>query len=509
MNIISCGENSFYDEFVRNSPKYITDEFISTSKLPTIVMIGGESTGKSATIENITMLSIFPTDKSVCTRCPVRIVMVPSMVSHTEIEITWRGEKSHVNEYDAREYISRIFTDIESYSKDELLIEIYGNYSCRFEFVDLPGIVNYPQSAHEFTTALADDYIKNSDNFIMCVVNATIPRLTSYYAINRIINFNANMRTVLVLTKYDKLVLVDFDEYLFNRLDMSSDEFISHKYIGCCGVHNRDSARTSTLINHVQNEQALINYFHENNYHNVEKLGVEYLMNFVLHHYDNHIKQHWIPKVIKSIQLRKNTIKREISELGCTNITCSVKDKLNETIKTYIDCGIQNKFSAFISMNIKDSEIPTMEIIHNMRNEIAINFDKIHKNTNEYFNQSHCSNFKTSYNQSPYKLKRFYKIWQKLEETTFEIYDNFVVSEFQELLPCFKYNYYSSNNYSIKRVFEKLITELQQKVYKCFTDTYIDDVEMYVEDGNTCMVRANLTSEIEELDAFVEWLRSK
>jgi len=33
----------------------------------------GESTGKSSLLENITRCSIFPRDRDICTRCPVRL----------------------------------------------------------------------------------------------------------------------------------------------------------------------------------------------------------------------------------------------------------------------------------------------------------------------------------------------------------------------------------------------------------------------------------------------------
>jgi hypothetical protein len=51
---------------------------IDDYKLPIIVNIGNESSGKSSLIRNILKCDIFPIDKSLCTKCPIKIELINS-----------------------------------------------------------------------------------------------------------------------------------------------------------------------------------------------------------------------------------------------------------------------------------------------------------------------------------------------------------------------------------------------------------------------------------------------
>lgn len=48
---------------------------------PQLVVIGGESSGKSSLLERITMMPIFPQDIERCTRVPVRVFMRRGVIS--------------------------------------------------------------------------------------------------------------------------------------------------------------------------------------------------------------------------------------------------------------------------------------------------------------------------------------------------------------------------------------------------------------------------------------------
>ena len=45
-------------------------------KLPEVVVVGSESSGKSSLLENITKCEIFPRDRSQCTRAPIRFKLM-------------------------------------------------------------------------------------------------------------------------------------------------------------------------------------------------------------------------------------------------------------------------------------------------------------------------------------------------------------------------------------------------------------------------------------------------
>lgn len=62
--------NAVWKVFGRASPP--TADF----KLPEVVVVGSESSGKSSLLENITKCEIFPRDRSQCTRAPIRFKLM-------------------------------------------------------------------------------------------------------------------------------------------------------------------------------------------------------------------------------------------------------------------------------------------------------------------------------------------------------------------------------------------------------------------------------------------------
>ena len=68
---ISAAVNDIYLWFVgqmkKNNPQGTSQEIMNEYSSPIMVMIGCESTGKSATVENLTKIPIFPTASGICT----------------------------------------------------------------------------------------------------------------------------------------------------------------------------------------------------------------------------------------------------------------------------------------------------------------------------------------------------------------------------------------------------------------------------------------------------------
>eukprot|EP00967_Tisochrysis_lutea_P069340 scaffold91081_cov16-Tisochrysis_lutea.AAC.2 len=57
-------------------------------QMPRIVVVGGESTGKSSLLENITKCAVFPRDKDICTRMPIRMQLTNATdASDTAVEV--------------------------------------------------------------------------------------------------------------------------------------------------------------------------------------------------------------------------------------------------------------------------------------------------------------------------------------------------------------------------------------------------------------------------------------
>ncbi len=61
-------------------------------KLPTVIVVGGRSAGKSSLLENITKCPIFPRDPALCTKMPVKLQLIQvANESDCSVTVSWRG----------------------------------------------------------------------------------------------------------------------------------------------------------------------------------------------------------------------------------------------------------------------------------------------------------------------------------------------------------------------------------------------------------------------------------
>ena len=94
--------------------------------LPRVVVVGSRDAGKSSLLENITKCAIFPRDKGVCTRMPIRfnLQQVQSQEA-SSCAIIYKGVRSPLEFVD--EVLSKVTStmkEIGTFSKEELVIEL-------------------------------------------------------------------------------------------------------------------------------------------------------------------------------------------------------------------------------------------------------------------------------------------------------------------------------------------------------------------------------------------------
>lgn len=354
--------SSVYGWFVKQMheifPQTSTTDILEKYPHPVMVVIGCESTGKSATIENITKVPMFPTASGICTRCPIHVVMIP-IDENQEIRYTLTYTApfkqcleffTEANCQQIKTQVAAIFDEIvkhsspttnAGYDKNEITITVYRPNIIRMDFVDLPGIVSYPPAARDFTLDLSTSYINDPNSFILCVANATTPRLTSYEPLARIISVAACHRTILVLPMADKLSPNDIYAQLYERVLLKSDEFQGHTFSACCSVVNRSNASEITL----QDQQALeTSWFDLNVLQPVQaniaerkgnkkeeaamkamskdlavlktRLGIENLIHVANDKFERYIETNWMPRTIVDIQATMATVQAELHQLG-------------------------------------------------------------------------------------------------------------------------------------------------------------------------------------------------
>jgi GTP-binding protein EngB required for normal cell division len=305
--------------------------------VPQLVMIGSESTGKSSVLENITKTEIFPTNQKTCTRCPIKVVMIPAENGEiNSIVVDFRGQKTSLTDQAAlKRKMEELFEHIRTsspsgYSDDAVTITLVHPNVVRIDLVDLPGIVSYPPEARDFTTKMCLRYIRDPNSFLICVANATIPRLNSYEPIARILENNAQDRTIIVLTMADKLRLEDYTAQLKNRLYMSTDELTGKRFLTCCAIVNRGSQevplvdqpgiedcwfKNHLLVGLTEWDQATL----------TSHLGIAQLQLQVNELYERYLRENWLPRTVADIQAKVQMLQAQIAELG------TVVDALNAT----------------------------------------------------------------------------------------------------------------------------------------------------------------------------------
>lgn len=95
-------------------------------KLPTVIVVGGRSAGKSSLLENITKCPIFPRDPALCTKMPVKLQLI-EVASETDSSVTlsWRGAITPLeSKDDILAEVAKIMKSVDSIVSDEVTVTI-------------------------------------------------------------------------------------------------------------------------------------------------------------------------------------------------------------------------------------------------------------------------------------------------------------------------------------------------------------------------------------------------
>ena len=80
-SVQNTATHSLYGLFIKAISSIFTEEnidVVAKYKIPTVVVIGAESSGKSSLLENITKCPIFPRNARICTKQPIHLKLQPS-----------------------------------------------------------------------------------------------------------------------------------------------------------------------------------------------------------------------------------------------------------------------------------------------------------------------------------------------------------------------------------------------------------------------------------------------
>ena len=333
LNISSFLQESLYGKFIKIIQNFnLNEENINIKekyKIPSICVIGMESTGKSALLENITKCSIFPRSAIICTKLCIHL-QLRTALNENEIScfLTFENETIIINKQDILKKVEFIMNEIncDDVSDKVILINICDFNVPNFDFIDIMGCRMYPENLKEKTFSIAEKYISDKNNIIICVVPATITRLTTYAPIAMIKKHNREQNTILALTMCDRVQTINIYDLIVKRITNETDELNNLKFHACVAIINREHTDHLSLSENDDFEknwfkQNIINEIPENFNEDSKKLifksiGVENLIINLDELYNNVINNEWIPKTLDESMKEIKILQDEYDDIG-------------------------------------------------------------------------------------------------------------------------------------------------------------------------------------------------
>lgn len=419
-NIIKYLKNSTFGLF----QKTIKDLDLSNDKLkiPKIIVIGSESSGKSSLLENLIKCDVFPRDRNICTKCPIKLKLFCSDVEEYKI-IYNNNYYVFNNKNEIIHKITDIMKLIDNIIDDEIIIEIYQPNIYNFEFIDLPGIREYPQELRETSKNLVNKYLMDDNTIILCVIPCNCPRLTTSQALGMIIDANKIENTIIALTMTDLVHEDDKEVLIINRILKKSDEFINLNVPACIAVINRTHLNKISLEEAEKKENEwfnknILDFINKDNKQIIIDINNNIKIVNILNNLDklfhNFICNKWKYTTLSDITPLIDNFKQEYNNLGDINL--NYHDIINHINNNniidydYILTLIINKCNIYKYNRDNDHDIIDINETLLLNNQYLIlkSFDISEIKTiliNEFEIQfKKCINFESDYNLKRYDI---------------------------------------------------------------------------------------------------------
>lgn len=429
-NFFEKMKNSKYKKFINKLKdlKFVIDEY----KLPIIVIIGNESSGKSSLIRNMIKCDILPIDKSICTKCPIKIELINS--EKEEYIIYFKDKIITLTDKEKILFHSHaIMNNIDGIVDDELHIKICNKYVINSTFYDLPGIREYPADLREKSKNIINKYINQQNTFIICAIPANTPRLTSNQALGMIIDAKKNNDCIITLTKVDVLHEDDIELFI-DRILMKSDE-----------IKNLNIKKITGVISH-KNKDINENVWFDNNIYNIiddvnikknieNSITVEKLLIAVDEMFDNFISTNWKKDAINKANQKIIDLEKELNKLGSDKIDIT---ELYNFIKNAMN--FSSLFNTALSFNIEAGNWVNY-------NDDIRKIPEIYENYKAFIIKLLITNIDSVFNiDNDYKIMRF----TKLKDYVKCGYLNIITKNYQHLDIWF-INYLNKFNYEFNK----------------------------------------------------------
>jgi len=469
-----------------------TDNF----KLPSIIIIGNESSGKSSLIQNILKCNIFPTDRRTCTKMPIKLDLINS--NEEKYLIIYKNETIIVkNKEDILIKVTKIMNDIgeNKIVEDEINIQFYHPEVINNTFYDLPGIREFPEDLRVQTKNITNKYINIPNTLIICVIPASVTRLTSNQTLGMVIDANKCQNCIIALSMVDLLHEDDHEELLVNRLLNTNDELKNINIHKIIGIINKDKNEDEWF------KKNIINYLKDSKIkeHIKQQVTLRQLLVNLDNLYHNYIRDNWKHQGLSEINNNISKLELEYKNLGNENLTCELVINYvlalidfnsigNEIIndethpftriyKLYPEGLDYTRYPEYYDININMFK----DYYNTIKNDIII---KINKKIEEIF---------TNPEEESYNLCRFEIFYEMLLETIKNIINKKYIKIdewFENKVEYLDYNCDSSTNWNTLRsniyinIKRHILLKIKDNILEGFKFTfhsYLEESEEYKE----------------------------
>ena len=330
--------------------------------LPTIVVVGLESHGKSSLMERLALRDVFPRGVGFVTRMPIllklRQVNFENSVGIRLIRLSGSSVVEEVEEekkfYDIGQ---RNFAEVVAEKMQQFIsqrgggsgnmqvvidhrieIEIRAADLVDIDLLDLPGIVSMPKDVAEASLRLTRDFLQRDDTLALCVIDDLLPAVRSSQALGEIGRVDGlGARTIVVLTKVDMLQGPSSQQNparLAHRLanPATTVGFAPKAFIP---VINRGEDDGRSLSDTLDAEEATFAEWKRTTPElpAADHLGLTGVLNSLNSLIEEHIRQKWLPHQLEKATRRLQVVRDEIDSLGALPVSSELfLDRLCEVV---------------------------------------------------------------------------------------------------------------------------------------------------------------------------------
>ncbi|KAF5701820.1 GTP-binding protein [Fusarium globosum] len=296
-------------------------------KVPQLVVIGEESSGKSSVLQAISHLR-FPTGGNGCTRFATQVIFRQALVTHIDIMIVFEDQsrKSIVlqNSGFQEDGLAHIIEEAKSimevnrtgkdFSKDVLRLDIDGPQMYPLSLLDLPGLPSSDESQEstEILQSLVGNHLDSKDNIFLVVINPN--KTLSEQAVlrkSRIFDPHGE-RTIPIITKPDLMRPGSTEERNYIKLAMNR-ESMNHFPLGWHVLCSRREEEPSFFSRDETEDQ----FFKESAWSRIPPVdrGVANLRKKLSHALYQHLRR-TLPLVVEDIDWKLHFRESDMEGLG-------------------------------------------------------------------------------------------------------------------------------------------------------------------------------------------------